>query len=79
MRSLGLAHNEGFKGFSYYLIILIRVFRLLSHYFLFTKQESRIILNLLKRIFLLQIIFLHSSLSPSFTPSNLLIYHTNES
>ena len=30
MRSFGLAHNEGFKGFSYYLIILIRVFRLLS-------------------------------------------------
>lgn len=32
MRSFGLAHNEGFKGFSYYLIIVIRVFRLLSHY-----------------------------------------------
>ena len=40
MRSFGLAHNEGFKGFSYYLIILIRVFRLLSHYFCSPSRKA---------------------------------------
>lgn len=80
MRSFGLAHNEGFKGFSYYLIMLIRVFRLLSHYVFVQEAGKQDHSQFTEKNFSTpNQIFTHSSLSPSFTPSNLLIYHTNES